>query len=138
MSETVRFTVSLDDDLLEKFFAMTERKGYQSRSEAVRDLIRDALVREEWHGDDEIVGTVTIVYDHHRRELADKLTNIQHDSHDLILSSLHVHLDHDNCLEVIAVRGRASAVQKVADALIGTKGVKHGRLCATTSGRRLT
>lgn len=137
MPNVVRFSASLDADLLERFDQATERRGYSNRSEALRDLIRDALVREEWQGDAEIVGTVTLVYDHHTRELADRLTRTQHDHHDIILSAMHVHLDHDNCLEVIAVQGRASVVQAVADALVGTRGVKHGKLTATTTGRTL-
>ena len=137
MPRVVRFSASLDAALLERFDDATGRRGYSNRSEALRDLIRDALVREEWQGDAEIVGTVTLVYDHHTRELADRLTRTQHDHHDIILSAMHVHLDHDNCLEVIAVKGRASVVQAVADALVGTRGVKHGRLTATTTGRTL-
>jgi CopG family nickel-responsive transcriptional regulator len=137
MGNIVRFSASLDADLLEQFQEATLRRGYSNRSEALRDLIRDSLVREEWEGDQEIVGTVTLVYDHHVRELSERLTHLQHDHHDVILSSLHVHLDHDNCLEVIAVQGRASVVQPIADALVGTRGVKHGRLTATTTGKRL-
>lgn len=137
MSRTVRFTTSLDADLMDRFEEVTAHRGYSNRSEAMRDLIRDALVREEWEADAEIVGTVTLVYDHHTRELADRLTRTQHDHHDVILSTMHVHLDHDNCLEVIAVKGRASIVRAVADSLVGTRGVKHGKLSATTTGRRL-
>ncbi len=137
MPNTVRFSASLDADLMARFEQSTARRGYSNRSEALRDLIRDALVREEWEDDAEIVGTVTLVYDHHTRELADRLTRTQHDHHDVILSALHVHLDHDNCLEVIAVKGRASTVQAVADSLVGTRGVKHGKLTATTTGKRL-
>ena len=137
MPNVVRFSASLDANLLDRFDQATTRRGYSNRSEALRDLIRDALVREEWQGDAEIVGTVTLVYDHHTRELADRLTRIQHDHHDIILSVMHVHLDHDNCLEVIAVKGRASVVQTIADALVGTRGVKHGKLTATTTGRTL-
>jgi len=137
MSRIVRFSASLEEDLLDRFEESTRRRGYGNRSEALRDMIRDSLVREEWEGDQEIVGTVTLVYDHHTRELADRLTGIQHDHSDVILSALHVHLDHDNCLEVIAVRGRASAVQRIADALVGTRGVKHGKLTATTTGRHI-
>lgn len=137
MSKIVRFTTSLDADLMSRFEEVTAHRGYSNRSEAMRDLIRDALVREEWEADAEIVGTVTLVYDHHTRELADRLTRTQHDHHDVILSTMHVHLDHDNCLEVIAVKGRASIVQAVADNLVGTRGVKHGKLSATTTGKRL-
>lgn len=137
MGNVVRFSASLDADLLARFEEASRRRGYSNRSEALRDLIRDSLVREEWEGDQEIVGTVTLVYDHHVRELSERLTHLQHDHHDVILSALHVHLDHDNCLEVIAVQGRASVVQPIADALVGTRGVKHGRLTATTTGKRL-
>jgi CopG family transcriptional regulator, nickel-responsive regulator len=138
MSGATRFGVSMDKTLLARFDRLCKRRKYKNRSEALRDLARDALVREEWEGGEEIVGTITLVYDHHTRELSDRLTNVQHDHCEAILSSLHVHLDHDNCLEVIALRGKASLVQQIADTLIGTRGVKHGRLAATTTGRRLT
>jgi CopG family transcriptional regulator, nickel-responsive regulator len=137
MSDITRFGVSMDDELLVRFDRLCKRRKYQNRSEALRDLVRDALVRDEWQGDEEIVGTITLVYDHHTRELGDGLTQVQHDHFDAILSNLHVHLDHDNCLEVIAVRGSASLVQKVADSLISKRGVKHGMLSATTTGKRL-
>ncbi|MBP7127772.1 nickel-responsive transcriptional regulator NikR [Myxococcota bacterium] len=137
MGSVIRFSASIEEDLFRQFEEATRRRGYSNRSEALRDLIRDSLVREEWEGDQEIVGTVTLVYDHHVRELSDRLTRLQHDSQEVILSAMHVHLDHDNCLEVIAVKGRASEVQRIADALVGTRGVKHGRLTATTTGKRL-
>jgi CopG family nickel-responsive transcriptional regulator len=137
MGETTRFSVSIDSDLLSSFDTLIGKRGYQNRSEALRDVIREALVREEWEGDEEIVGTVTIVYNHHQRELSERLTEIQHHQFASILSNMHIHLDHDNCLEVIVVRGAASNVQKIADSLIRTRGVKHGRLSATTTGRRL-
>ncbi len=108
MSEIIRFGVSMDEDLLGRFDRLCKRRKYQNRSEALRDLVRDALVREQWQGDEEIVGTITLIYDHHTRELSDNLTHMQHDHFDAILSNLHVHLDHNNCLEVIAVRGSAS------------------------------
>jgi CopG family transcriptional regulator, nickel-responsive regulator len=138
MGETTRFSASIDTDLFERFSRMIKKHRYQNRSEALRDIIREALVREEWQGNDEIVGTITIVYDHHKRELTDRLTSIQHDFHGSILSSMHLHLDHDNCLEVIAVKGTSTQVQQIADMLIGTRGVKHGRLSATTTGKKLT
>lgn len=137
MSDITRFGVSMEDALLVRFDRLCKRRKYGTRSEALRDLVRDALVREEWEGDEEIVGTITLVYDHHTRELTDSLTQVQHDYFNAILSNLHVHLDHDNCLEVIAVRGKASLVQKVADSLISKRGVMHGMLSATTSGKRL-
>jgi len=137
MSQIARFSVSVETDLLDRFLRVAKKRGWGNRSEAVRNLMRDALVREEWAANAEIVGTITLVYDHHKRELADKLTSIQHDHHDAVLSATHIHLDHDNCLEMIAVRGAATQVQKIADALIGTRGVKHGKLSATTTGKKI-
>lgn len=138
MSELSRIGVAIDAELLERFDQLIARRGYTNRSEAFRDLIRDALVEKAWEApDSKVVGTVTIVYDHHVRLLNEKLTDIQHDYFHHILSTLHVHLDHDNCLEVLVVRGRAADVRKIADTLISTKGVKHGRLVITTSGAGL-
>ncbi len=137
MSGAGRFGVSMDRELLQRFDQVIESKGYSNRSEAIRDLIRDYLVRQEWEEDQEIVGTITLVYDHHVRELTDELTNFQHDHPDKVLSTLHIHLDHANCLEVIAVHGVGKEVQKFADKIIGTRGVKHGRLAATTTGKQL-
>jgi len=129
----------MDQSLLEQFDALIKGKGYVNRSEAIRDLIRNALVEDQWatKPEEEMVGTVTLVYDHHTRDLADKLTEHQHDHHDLIISALHVHLDHHNCLEVVVVKGRADQVRRMADTLMGTKGVKHGKLMTTTTGRTL-
>lgn len=138
MAEIVRFGVSLDDRLLQRFDELIEGKGYVNRSEAVRDLIRNALVEDQWaRGDEEIVGTVTLVYDHHTRDLSDKLTEQQHSHHGSIISALHVHLDEHNCLEVVVVKGRAGEVRRLADELVGTKGVKHGKLVTTTTGKGL-
>ncbi len=138
MGELSRIGVAIDTELLEKFDALIAQRGYTNRSEAFRDLIRDDLVEKQWESpDSQVVGTVTLVYDHHVRMLNEKLIDMQHDHHRLILSTLHVHLDHDNCLEVLVVRGTARQVQKVAEALISTKGVKHGRLTITTSGAEL-
>ena len=138
MSELSRVGVAIDSDLLSKFDELIEKRGYTNRSEAFRDLIRDELIEKTSESPDaSVVGTVTLVYDHHVRMLNEKLTDLQHDHHRSILSTLHVHLDHDNCLEVIVVRGKSGAVRKIADALISTKGVKHGRLTITTSGAGL-
>ncbi len=137
MSELTRFGVSIDSKLLQKFDRLIADSGWGNRSEALRDLIRDRLVEEQWSSDDEVVGTVTIVYDHHVRELAERLTAVQHDHHDLVLSAIHVHLDHDNCLEVIIVKGTASKVRNLARHLIGARGVKHGELVTTTTGSGL-
>jgi CopG family nickel-responsive transcriptional regulator len=138
MSELSRIGVAIDSDLLEKFDALIATRGYTNRSEAFRDMIRDELVEKTWEKpDSNVVGTVTLVYDHHVRMLNEKLTDMQHSHFHQILSTLHVHLDHDNCLEVLVVRGKASTVKKIAEALISTKGVKHGRLTITSTGAGL-
>ncbi len=133
-----RFGISLDASLLKSFDRHISKKGYANRSEAIRDLIRDSLVKEEWeYGDKETVGTITIVYSHDTRELTDILTDIQHDFHTSVVSSMHVHLNHHNCLEVIVVKGKGKEIKKIANRLIGTKGVKHGKLTLTTTGKHL-
>ncbi len=135
MSDVIRFGVSTDERLLEKFDALIAQKGYVNRSEAVRDLIRNTLVEDQWADTEaDAVGTVTLVYDHHSTDLSDKLTEQQHSHHEEILSTLHIHLDTHHCLEVIVLRGRAGEIKRIADALIGTKGVKHGKFVATTTG----
>lgn len=135
MSELSRIGVAIDSDLLEKFDGHIAKRGYTNRSEAFRDLIRDELVQKKWElPDSPVVGTVTLVYDHHVRLLNERLTDLQHESFHNVLSTLHIHLDHDNCLEVLVVKGKAAAVKKLADALISTKGVKHGRLTITSAG----
>jgi CopG family nickel-responsive transcriptional regulator len=138
MGKTIRFGVSLDSELLEKFDRLCEEKCYQTRSEAIRDLIRNTLVQKEWEDTDkEIAGTLTLVYDHHRSDLAQRLTEMQHDAHNVILSALHVHLDHHNCLEVLVLRGPGETVRTLGQKLISTKGVKHGKLTLTTTGQDL-
>lgn len=137
MRKLVRFGVSLDHHLLDDFDRLISRKRYASRSEALRDLIRDNLVFQQWDENKETVGTITIVYDHHVHDLTEKLTDLQHRYHRLILSAMHVHLDHDSCLEVLVVRGKGAEIKKVADTLIATKGVKHGKLTMTTTGKGL-
>lgn len=133
-----RIGVAIDADLLKKFDDLIARRGYTNRSEAFRDLIRDELVEQAWEKPErKVVGTVSIVYDHHVRLLNEKLTGVQHDHYHQILSTLHVHLDHDHCLEVLVVKGKASEVKKIADTLIATKGVKHGRLTITSTGEEL-
>jgi len=135
MSHLVRFGISADERLLERFDALISTRGYVNRSEAIRDLIRNALVEEQWDlGEAEAVGTVTLVYDHHTRDLADKLTEHQHSHHQEIVSTLHIHLDADHCLEVVVLRGVASEIKRLAEGLIGTKGVSHGKFVATTTG----
>lgn len=134
----VRFGISLEDSLLERFDGLIEKKGYPSRSEAIRDLIRDALVMEDWKADtSDAVGTITIVYNHEKRELADVLTDLQHKHYSTVISSMHIHLDEHNCLEVIVVKGKAKDIRSIADRIIATKGVKHGKLLLTTTGKGL-
>jgi CopG family nickel-responsive transcriptional regulator len=138
MGQLSRIGVAIDSDLLDKFDRHIAERGYATRSEAFRDLIRERLVEQAWAVPNrEVVGTVTLVYDHHVRLLNEKLTDIQHDAFHSILSTMHVHLDHDNCLEVIIVRGKAKDVRRIADALITMKGVKHGNLTVTSSGADL-
>jgi len=133
-----RFGVSLDKRLLAKFDRLNERKGYANRSEAIRDLIREGLVREQWElGDTEAVGTLTLVYDHETRELEERLTELQHAHFQAIVSTLHVHLDAHHCLEVLILRGKAALLKSIADRLIGTRGVKHGTFSATAEGEAL-
>ncbi len=138
MGDLSRIGVAIDADLLAQFDRLIAQRGYSNRSEAFRDLIRDELVERMWESpESHVVGTVTLVYNHHVRQLADKLTDIQHDHHHHVLSTLHVHLDHDHCLEVLIVKGQAAVVQRLADTLISTKGVKHGRLTITAAGAEL-
>jgi CopG family nickel-responsive transcriptional regulator len=136
MSELIRFGVSMDSRLLSRFDQLIADKGYSNRSEAIRDLIRDELVEQSWDKEEgETVGTITLVYNHEMRALTEKLVEYQHQVHGAVISSLHVHLDKHNCLEVLVVRGKGREIKKVADRLIGTKGVKHGKLVTTTTGR---
>lgn len=138
MADLTRFGISIDERLLRQFDDLIAAKGYVNRSEAIRDLIRSALVEEEWGRDDvETVGTVTLVYDHHTRDLADKLTEHQHSHHESIISALHIHLDAHHCLEVVVVKGKTAEVKRMAAELIGTKGVKHGKLVTSTTGQNL-
>ena len=138
MSQVTRFGVSLEENLLAKFDRVIARKGYTNRSEALRDLIRESLVREQWElGTEEAVGTLTLVYSHDVPELADKLTDLQHEHYRTIISTLHVHLDPHHCLEVLVLRGKANELKGIADRLIGTRGVKHGTFSATAEGHAL-
>lgn len=128
-----RIGVAIDSDLLARFDRFITKQGYTNRSEAFRDLIRDRLVNAIVDSPEAfVVGTVTLIYDHHSRLLPEKLTSLQHANHELIISTTHAHLDHDTCLEVIVVRGESKRIQKLADLLIGAKGVRHGRLVMTS------
>ena len=134
-----RFTVSIPAQLMRQLDRMTEEKGYNNRSQAVADMIRDEWVaHSQKHGNEEIAGTITLVYDHHKQNVQAVLTDIQHDHHEVIISAMHVHLDHHNCLEVLAVKGKAATIKTIADELIAAKGVKHGKLTVTTTGKDLT
>jgi CopG family nickel-responsive transcriptional regulator len=138
MHGVTRFGVSLERELLERFDLLIGRKGYANRSEAIRDLIRDSLVREQWEaGADGSVGTITLVYNHDTRELADRLTDLQHAHYGSIISTLHVHLDARHCLEVLVLRGNSAELKALADRLIGIRGVKHGTFTATAGGNAL-
>jgi len=135
MPSLVRFGVSLEKDLLQRFDVHIKQKKYATRSEAIRDLIRESLIKQEWKEGKEIAGAVTLIYDHHKRELVNKILDVQHDFSGLIISLQHVHIDHDNCLELLAVKGAPQKVQKLSDSLKSIKGVKHSALSMSTTGR---
>ena len=135
-----RIGVSLEDDLLSQFDRLIADKGYVNRSEAIRDLIRDALVQREWsesNGREERVAVVTLVYGHDSSSLAQKLAHIQHENHKAVVSALHVHMDEHNCLEVLVLRGRARDVVSMGEGLASTKGVKYGKFVPATTGQSL-
>ena len=132
-----RFSISLEQDLLRKFDRHLRAHKYRTRSEGIRDLIRKTLVKEEWDADDEVVGVISLVYDHHQRQLQDRITEVQHDFHHMVISTTHIHLDHDNCLEVIIARGNAGRVKEVAERLTALRGVKNGSLSAASTGRHI-
>lgn len=136
-NKLIRFGVSLPENLITKFDQHIHNKEYPNRSEAIRDLIRKTLIEEEIAGDQSVIGVLHLLFDHHKRDLSDKLTDIQHDHHDVIISSTHVHLDHNNCLEVIMLKGKASVIRSLSNRMIATKGVKHGQLYLTSQGTEL-
>ena len=138
MGQIVRFGVSLDAGLLTPFDEMCARRGYGNRSEAIRDLLRKALVEESWEqGGEERVGTLSLVYDHHCSDVSRRLTALQHEDHDIIVATLHVHLDQDNCLEVLILKGEPQRVRSLADRLCAMRGVKHGAFSVTSTGKGL-
>ncbi len=132
-----RFSVSLDEHLLTQFDEFIRPRGYSNRSEAIRDLIRKVLINEEWEQDSEVVGVVTLVYNHHQPQLQEKMTELQHEYCHQITSSTHVHMDHHNCLEVTIARGRASQVRELSEKLIALRGVKNGSLTMSSTGGHL-
>ncbi|MFC1523884.1 nickel-responsive transcriptional regulator NikR [Thermodesulfobacteriota bacterium] len=129
-----RFSISLEENLLADFDLFLKDRQYINRSEAIRDLIRKSLVQNEWEGDKEVMGVVSLVYDHHQRQLQEKITELQHSFHHQIISTTHIHMDHDNCLEVIIVRGKAQSVQALAVQLTALRGVKDGNLAMSSTG----
>jgi CopG family nickel-responsive transcriptional regulator len=138
MEKIKRFGVSIESRLLEQFDSYIAANNYENRSEAIRDLIRKELVEGQWaKTNEDVAGAIVIVYDHHKREVVDKLLDIQHDFHEFIISSQHIHLDHDNCLEIIVVRGRMSEINNLAAKLKSIKGVKHASLTRSTLGKNI-
>lgn len=137
MSEIIRFGVSIDERLLKKFDSLIKKKKYSNRSEAIRDIIRRELVEEQWQSGKEVIGSISMVYDHHKRDLVEKLTELQHKFHSLIISTQHVHIDHNNCFEIVIVKGRSEQVQSLAQKMHAEKGVKYLSLSASTTGRGL-
>lgn len=137
-SSLLRFGVSIEENLLKKFDSFISSNNYKNRSEALRDLIRIALIEEEWeNADEEVAGAIVLVYNHHKRELVDKLLDIQHDYNKYIISSQHIHLDHDNCLEIIVVKGSMKFIQEILSKLKSAKGVKHASLTKSTLGKNI-
>ena len=137
MAHLSRTGVSLEDDLLAEFDRLIAKRGYANRSEAFRDLIRDALLSESVESNKPVVGTLTLVYDHNVPNLAQKLTEVQHGAGTMVLAATHVHLDHHYCLEVIIMKGRGKEIQAVADGMLALRGVELGKLVLTTSGSSL-
>jgi CopG family transcriptional regulator, nickel-responsive regulator len=137
-SDINRFGISLSEKLMNRFDVYLKEKGYVNRSEALRDLIRNALVQEEWEDlENETVASLTLLYDHNSNDISDRLSDIQHLHHNIIISSLHVHLDENNCLEILVLKGMAKHIKELSEALIGARGVRHGGLVRTTKGENL-
>jgi CopG family transcriptional regulator, nickel-responsive regulator len=137
MSDLVRMSVAIEKPLFDQLEAMVKKNGYQNRSEFIRDMVRDVLVKGEWDKDEEVLGTITLLYDHHRRQLSEKLIELQHQRHTAVLVTTHLHLSHDLCAEVILVRGRASLVRELANDMHQQKGVLHAELSTTSTGAGL-
>jgi CopG family nickel-responsive transcriptional regulator len=137
MSDLYRFGVSLEKDLIDEFDDNIKAKNYKNRSEAIRDLIRADIVKKQWLCGNEVAGAITMSYDHHKRELVNKLMDIQHDFQSLVISNLHIHIDHHSCLEILAVKGKARDVENLASMLKSQVGVKHVALNMSTTGKAL-
>lgn len=138
MSGLIRFGVSLEKELSDRFDGHIRKQNYASRSEAIRDLIRDELIKEDWRGGKVVAGALTMIYDHHRRDLVNKLLDIQHDFGGIIVAAQHIHVDHNNCLEIVAVKGSSKKVRAFADLIKGLKGVSHSTLSMTATGRGIS
>jgi CopG family nickel-responsive transcriptional regulator len=137
MSKLVRFGVSLEEDLLVKFDNHIKKHKYTNRSEALRDMIREELVKKEWTENKEVTGAITLVYDHHTRELVNKVLDVQHDHHECILSTQHIHLDHHNCFEIIVTKGKSKEIEVLYQKLKSIKSVKHAGFMMATKGKDL-
>lgn len=135
MAGLARFGISAEKDLLNKFDRLMKARGYTNRSKAFSDIVRQELVKREWVEGKEVAGAIIMIYDHHKRELVNKLMDIQHDFSKVIMSTQHIHLDHDNCLEIVAIKGAAEKVQRLADILRAIKGVKHATLSMSSTGK---
>lgn len=135
MSDIFRFGISLPKDLIDKFDKLIRRKNYTNRSKAFGDLIRQELIKREWHEGKEVAGAIILIYDHHKRELLNKITDVQHDFQKAIISTQHIHLDHNNCLEIVAIKGNPKEAQKLTDNLKSIKGVKHTTLSMSSTGK---
>lgn len=137
MADVTRTGVSIEPELLDKFDRLIAKRGYKNRSEALRDLIRESLITEDIEQNRLVVATLSMIYDHHRHDLSSKLNEIQHHSHQNVLAATHVHLDDDNCLEVVIMKGRSGDVKHLADHMLSMRGVKHGKLVITSAGKGL-
>lgn len=137
MSEIARVSLSLETSLLEKLDSLAKENDYQNRSEFIRDLIRDQLTRKQWDHDEEVIGTLTLVYNHHQRGLTEKLVELQHHCHETVLAATHVHLTHEICAEMIMLRGRGKGIRKLANAIRQQRGVLHAELSMSTTGEKI-
>ncbi|MFH1613040.1 MAG: nickel-responsive transcriptional regulator NikR [bacterium] len=137
MTNLKRFSISLNKDLVNKFDNHIKEKNYSTRSKAIGDLIRQDFVKTEWIQGEKVIGIITMVYDHHKKELVNKLIDIEHHFHDLIISSQHIHLDKDNCVEIIITKSNPKKIENLFDKLKSTKGVKHSSLSMATTGQQI-
>ena len=137
MGKLIRFGVSMDNALIERFDGLIKEEGYVNRSEAIRDLIRERLVEEEWEEDDEVCGGILLVYDHHKHHLSEKITEIQHHFYKLVISTQHIHMDHDNCMEIISIRGKARDIKNFFNKLRATTGIKQCDIIKATVGDKI-